>query len=168
MFLQLHCKWEGLPWGDGSSPCLITLSQQSPGHIPPPKHCFVFGVFLLVYWLQHMWSGQWVTRTKACCQRGWVLFWIFFLLAVIIIIINSLVHFRWESWNAVESRKSFASGLASIYVVPSVFITIIKFTPVKLSEVIKKCFINHLTVVVMTNLIHLWNNFMERAVQNEK
>lgn len=57
---------------------------------------------------------------------------------------------------------------SSIYVVPSVFIAIIKFTPVKLSEVMMKCFINHLTVVVMTNLIYLWDNFMERAVQNEK
>lgn len=65
-------------------------------------------------------------------------------------------------------QQEFWIRTSLIYVVPSVFIAIIKFTPVKLSEVMKKCFIKHLTVVVMTNLIYLWNIFMENAVNNEK
>lgn len=65
-------------------------------------------------------------------------------------------------------QQEFWIRTSLIYVVPSVFIAIIKFTPVKLSEVMKKCFIKHLTVVVMTNLIYLWKIFMENAVNNEK
>lgn len=65
-------------------------------------------------------------------------------------------------------RQEFRIRTSLIYVVPSVFIAIIKFTPVKLSEVMKKCFIKHLTIVVMTNWIYLQNIFMEKAVKNEK
>lgn len=65
-------------------------------------------------------------------------------------------------------QQGFWIRTSLIYVVPSVFIAIIKFTPVKLSEVMKKCFIKHLTVVVMTNLIYLWKIFVENAVNNEK
>lgn len=66
------------------------------------------------------------------------------------------------------TQQEFCIRTSLIYVVPSVFIAIIKFTPVKLSEVMKKCFIKHWTVVVMTNLISLQNIFMENATKKEK
>lgn len=65
-------------------------------------------------------------------------------------------------------QQELCIWIVLIYVVPSVFIAIIKFTPVKLSEVMKTCFIKHLTVVFMTNLIYLRNIFMKKAVQKEK
>lgn len=65
-------------------------------------------------------------------------------------------------------QKELCIRTLFICVVPSVFIAIIKFTPVKLSGVMKKCFIKYLTVVVRANLIYLWNVFMEKAVKNAK
>lgn len=65
-------------------------------------------------------------------------------------------------------QQELCIWIALIYVAPSVFIAIIKCTPVRLSEVMKTCLIKHLTVVVMTNLIYLQNVFMEKAVQKEK
>uniref|UniRef100_A0A4X1U0X8 Transmembrane and immunoglobulin domain-containing protein 1 n=1 Tax=Sus scrofa TaxID=9823 RepID=A0A4X1U0X8_PIG len=65
-------------------------------------------------------------------------------------------------------RQEFYIRTSLIYEVPSVFIAIIKFIPVKLSEVMKKQFIMHLAVVAMTNLIYLQNTFRKKAVKNEK
>uniref|UniRef100_A0A8D0U5V1 Transmembrane and immunoglobulin domain-containing protein 1 n=1 Tax=Sus scrofa TaxID=9823 RepID=A0A8D0U5V1_PIG len=65
-------------------------------------------------------------------------------------------------------RQEFYIRTSLTYEVPSVFIAIIKFIPVKLSEVMKKQFIMHLAVVAMTNLIYLQNTFRKKAVKNEK
>lgn len=73
---------------------------------------------------------------------------------------------RTLKWHLIQQELSIRTSL--IYVVPSVFIAIIKFTSVKLSEIMKKCFIKYLTVVVMTNLIYFQNSFREKAVKNEK
>lgn len=57
---------------------------------------------------------------------------------------------------------------STICIVPSVFVAMIKFIPVKLSEVTEKRFTNHFPVVVMTNLVYAWNVFMEIDARNER
>lgn len=79
------------------------------------------------------------------------------------------------SWFITDEKTEMPSHAARIvhlerliYEIPSVFIAIIKFTPVRLSEVMKTCPIKHFTIIVMTNLMYLWNVFIEKAVQKEK
>lgn len=72
---------------------------------------------------------------------------------------------RTLKWHLIQQELCIRTS--SIYVVSSVFIAIIKFTAVKLSEIMK-CFIKYLTVVVMTNLIYFQNSFREKAIKNEK
>lgn len=69
-------------------------------------------------------------------------------------------------WHLI--RQEFCIRTSLIYVVPSVFIAITKFIPVKLSEVMKKCFIKHLEVVIMTNLIYLQEHFQEESCKDWK
>lgn len=57
------------------------------------------------------------------------------------------------------TQQESCMWIALIYVAPSVFIAIIKCTPVRLSEVMKTSLIKHSTGVVMTNWIYLRNVF---------